>query len=90
MIKNMEKKILSRVLAPIFLAGALYSAGCANTHTNYLLGIPLVSDPAKREELMNKRDAELVRKQEYQRRNESSIRPIDGNTQGLNLFQYKP
>lgn len=77
---------LGRFLVPIALAGALYSTGCVNAR---FLGMPLAPDPEQREQLLNREDAELKRNQEYQIRNQSSVRPIDGNTQGVRLFQYK-
>ncbi len=84
----MKENRLGRILAPIVLASTLYLTGCA-THTGYLLGIPLVSDPEKREKLV--REAEKRELENYQiRRNESSLKSIEGDKGGLNLFLYKP
>lgn len=76
MIKYMERSKLSRILAPVALAGSLYLTGCANTHTGYLFGVPLVSDPAKREQLLKREDDIFTKEQERLMRERSSLRPM--------------
>ncbi|MEK6911041.1 MAG: hypothetical protein AABW82_04675 [Nanoarchaeota archaeon] len=82
----MERSKLNRILAPIALAGALYATGCANAR---LLGIPLVLDPVKREQILKREDDIFVKEQERLMRETSSLRPMFYGNKTY-YFKYSP